>query len=91
MNQPADRVFGGAPLRPLGGGRHQCLQHGVLGVGKVAVPAHDGGEDPRRGIAQQVLDSGSVTHASGTSGAMTSRTSIGCSIGAPVGPGAADT
>ncbi len=98
-DEPSERVVG----LPLGGPGCGCgdqrLLHGVLGICEVAVTADEPTEDPRRKLAQQVLEARARGHGSGVtarghssgSGALsTSRTSIGCRIGTPSGPGAAD-
>jgi hypothetical protein len=45
----------------MGGRGEQGLLHGILGVGEVAVAAHEHAEDLRRQFTHQVLD----TRASG--------------------------
>ncbi len=98
-DEPAQRAVGPSLGGPCGGGGNQRLLHGVLGVGEVAVTADERTEDLRRKLAQQVLEararghSSAVTargHSSGSGALSTSRTSIGCRIGTPPGPGAAD-
>ena len=42
--------------RPSVGGGDECFLDGVLRRVEVAVAANEGGEDPRRKVAQQVLD-----------------------------------
>ena len=49
---------------------------GVLARVELAVPAHQGGEDPRRALAQQALDPDCAVHSWGGS-SMIRRTSIG--------------
>jgi hypothetical protein len=55
-DQPGEWVVRLTIGRPLGGGRQQCLLHGVLGRLEMAVPPHQRREDPRRRLAQQVLE-----------------------------------
>ncbi len=89
-DQPAEGVVGPALLGPLGRCRQQRLLGGVLGFGEVAVPADHHTEDLGRELAQQVLGAGSGAHTSGSGALSTSRTSMGCWIGTPSGPGAAE-
>ncbi len=90
-DEPAMRAVGNAVGRPLLGGGEQRLLRPVLGVGEVAVPARDRAEDPRRQLAQQVLDTGRRRHSSGSAGAcITGRTSISFPTALPPGPGAAE-
>ena len=55
VHQPGHWLLQHAVPRPAGRGGHQRLLDGVLGRIEVAVAAHDGAEDPRRQLAQQVL------------------------------------
>ena len=55
VNQPAAWVFGDALLRPLHGRGQQRLLHGVFGGREVTEAPHDGTENLRRQLAQQVL------------------------------------
>ena len=89
------RGLSGTPsLRPLNGGRHQCLLNRVLSGGEVAETADDRAENLRRQLAQQMLSVGVQRrrgHSSSSGGPLiTCRTSIGMFIGVPPGPGAAD-
>ena len=61
---------------PLGGRGQECLLHGILGTGEVAVSAHHRTEDLRRQFPQQALD-GAAGHISGSGALSTSRTSMG--------------
>ena len=65
-DQPGDRLVRG----PVGGpGRCRREEHflnRVLGIGEVAVTAEHDTEDPRRQLAQQVLDARRVRHISGS-------------------------
>src|SRR6266516_801980 len=90
LDQPAT----GVGRNPLGGPVHcrreQCLLHGVLGGVEVTETADDHAEDLRRQFAQQVLRTRPSGHRSLLGAPITCRTSIGCWIGMPPGPGAAD-
>ena len=90
LDQPAARVGGHALGRPVPGRREQRLLHGVLGGVEVAEAADEHAEDLRRQFAQQVLDAGPRAHSPLAGAPITCRTSIGCWIGTPPGPGAAD-
>ncbi len=86
----ARRVVGPPFAGPRGRGGEERFLHRVLGVGEVAVAAHDRTENPRRQLAQQALGAGVAGHISGSGAPITWRTSIGWRIGSPFGPGAAD-
>ena len=90
VDQPADGVRGRALAWPLLGRREHRLLGCVLGVGKVTESPPDRSEDPRRGVAHQVLDLSRSAHCSGIGAPITSRTSITVLIGLPPGPGAAE-
>jgi hypothetical protein len=64
--------------------------HGIFGRGEVTELPHDRAEDRRRELAQSILEARRVVHESLVGAPITSRTSIGCWIGTPFGPGAAD-
>src|SRR5215813_11975878 len=90
LDQPAARV-GGHPLgRPVPGRRDQRLLHGVLRGVEVPEAADEHAEDLRRLFAQQVLQARPGAHSPLADAPITCRTSIGCWIGTPPGPGAAD-
>src|SRR5712691_9501142 len=69
-------IVGPTCLRPLERGREQGLLHGVLAGVELPVPPHQGREDLRRQLAQQVLDLGVRPQNSGGA-SITRRTSIG--------------
>ena len=79
----------GSRSRPFHRGRGERLLYGVLGVGEVAVAPSDRAEGLRAELAQQTLDV-CPGHTSGSGAPSTWRTSIGCWIGTPPGPGAAE-
>ena len=54
--QPGARLLGHALDGPPLGGREQRLLHRVLARVELAVPPRERAEDPRREVAQQVLD-----------------------------------
>ena len=94
-----------AVARPVIGGGEQRLLDGVLGSVEVARAARQRAEDPRREVAQQVLDGGGaqigcpaacsrnapISAAVDGASSMTWRTMIGCWMGTPPWPGTADT
>ena len=90
LDQPAPRVVGHPLGRPVPGRGDQRLLHGVLGGVEVAEAADEHAEDLRRQFAQQVLEARPSAHVPPPGAPITCRTSIGCWIGTPPGPGAAD-
>ena len=113
IDQPAGGAAGEPSLRllrdsragPAVGGRDERLLDGVLRRVEVAVPARERAKDPRRELAQQVLDitlrrqrwppavwaySSISSDVDGPS-SMIRRTWTGCWSGRPPGPGTADT
>ncbi len=89
-HQPAQRVVGGAFVGPLHRRRHQGLLHRVLGLAEPVAPG-DHAEGLRRQRAQQDLGRGRLGHTSGSGALMISCTSMRWRMGAPPGPGAAET
>ena len=76
-DQPAARVLR-YPLRwPPQRRREQRLLAGVLAQVELPVPAHQGGEDLRRQLAQQVLDARAGGHSSGLASCRIGQTSTG--------------
>src|SRR5215475_15482506 len=90
LDQPATRVGGHPVGRPVPGRRDQRLLHGVLRGVEVAETADEHAEDLRRQFTQQVLEARPGAHSPLAGAPITCRTSIGCWIGTPPGPGAAD-
>ena len=75
--QPALRILGDTLRRPLDGGGEQRFLHRVLSQVEIAVTPDERAENPRRELAQQVLDSasGSRHHISVPASSMIGRTS----------------
>ena len=75
--QPALRILGDTLRRPLDGGGEQRFLHRVLSQVEIAVTPDERAENPRRELAQQVLDSvsGSRPHISVPASSMIGRTS----------------
>jgi hypothetical protein len=74
-DQPAVGIGGDTLLRPLNGGREQRLLRRVLARVETSVAADECAEHLRRGLAQQVLDTGSRAHISIPAENITGRTS----------------
>ena len=103
--EPALRLLRDSRAGPAVGGRDERLLDGVLRRVEVAVPARERAKDPRREVAQQVLDLtlrrqrwppavwAYSTISSGVDGpsSMIRRTWTGCCSGTPPGPGTAET
>jgi hypothetical protein len=105
--QPRPGIRGRAFGRPVVGGRDEGLLDSVVGGIEVARTPRERGEDPRREVAQQVLDgdrgglgqrtppacsrNSSISVAFDGPSSMIRRTWIGCWIGIPPGPGTAET
>ncbi len=88
-DEPGEGVVGLPVGRPgVRGGDERFLGR-VLRVGEVAVAPDHRPEHLRRELAQQVLGVRGA-HISGSGAPNTWRTSIGCWIGTPFGPGAAE-
>jgi hypothetical protein len=91
-HQPGQRPLGEVWIAPSLVCLDERLLDGVLGVGEGAGPAGEDGKGLRCKLAQQALDRlrRRVAHPSAASRLRIWRTSIGCRMGPPPAPGAAE-